>query len=302
MMAKDRSVRERWVLSALACIVAITVSWWAAALWPLPAETPEWVVRARAACFGSTASGLPNAGGWILLIGSPISTVLALLIIAGEDVRAALGQLYGATVGRAVILAGVLVLSAGTGAAFARVDGAYGYFGAAGSRDGEPATVGAPKPMDLEAPRTALTDHLGRRIDIGDFVGRTVLVTFAYGRCETVCPVIVHTTLRARDQLQDVRPVVLVFTLDPWRDTELRLPHIAERWALGADAYLLGGSVEGVERALDEWGVVRTRDERSGEISHASLVYVVDGAGTIRYAVTGNTDQIVAAVRGLSPH
>jgi cytochrome oxidase Cu insertion factor (SCO1/SenC/PrrC family) len=153
--------------------------------------------------------------------------------------------------------------------------------------------------MDAAAPRTPLTDHLGRRVDISDFSGRAVLVTFAYGRCETVCPVIVHTTLHARDQLEDVGPVVLVVTLDPWRDTELRLPHIAERWGLGADAYLLGGPIDQVERALDEWDVVRARDERSGEISHASLVYVVDESGRIRFAVTGNSEQIVAAVRRL---
>lgn len=46
-------------------------------------------------------------------------------------------------------------------------------------------------------------------------------------------------------------PVMIVLTLDPWRDTPARLPALASAWGLGPDAYLLSGEVVEVEAALD---------------------------------------------------
>ena len=52
--------------------------------------------------------------------------------------------------------------------------------------------------------------------------GRPVVVTFAYAHCTTICPVIVSEVLGARDKLALHKPVVLIVTLDPWRDTPAR--------------------------------------------------------------------------------
>jgi cytochrome oxidase Cu insertion factor (SCO1/SenC/PrrC family) len=52
-----------------------------------------------------------------------------------------------------------------------------------------------------------------------------------------------------------------------------------------------------VEATLDAWGVSRSRDLSTGEIAHPSLVYVIDPAGRLAYAVTGNEAQIVRALR-----
>jgi hypothetical protein len=59
--------RARVALLALGAILVITASWWAMALWPVAASAPEWFLRTREVCFGATATGLPNAGGWLLL-------------------------------------------------------------------------------------------------------------------------------------------------------------------------------------------------------------------------------------------
>jgi protein SCO1 len=292
--------RELSALAALGFILVVTIGWWMAALWPLPAEAPEWVVRARAACFGSTESGMPDAGGWIMLIGTPISMVTALLIIAGGAVRAALAALFRSRSGRMVLAGSVATLLVSLGAAYGRVVTAYGY-GSVGESSAFSAASPAPVPqrLDLEAPALALLDQYGARLGLDRFRGRTVLLTFAYGRCETVCPVIVHNALEARAELEDLAPVVLVVTLDPWRDTPARLPHIAASWQLPNDAFLLGGAIEEVEATLDRWQVARVRNPQNGEIGHPSLVYVIDAHGRIAYAVTGNRDHIVQAVRRL---
>lgn len=288
---------ETLALTALGAILLISVGWWAAALWPLPTATPEWVVRARAACFGTTESGLPNAGGWILLVGTPLTMLAALLVIWGGAVRGGLWRLARSAGGRRLLAAVATALVVGGVAAYARVASAY--VGARVEAGTEPATRSRLARLDREAPPLALQDHHGRPVRLEDFRGRPVLLTFAYGKCETVCPVIVQSVRSAQAELAELAPVVLVVTLDPWRDTPLRLPHIAETWRLPADAYLLGGDVAAVEATLDAWQVARSRDPRTGEVLHPSLVYVIDADGRIAFAVTGNAEQIVQAARRL---
>ena len=75
------SGHARIAIAALAAIVAVTAAWWALALWPAGDTTPEWVLRTREVCFGTTEDGLPNAGGWLLLIGQPLGMVGFLAIV-----------------------------------------------------------------------------------------------------------------------------------------------------------------------------------------------------------------------------
>ncbi|RMH17185.1 MAG: SCO family protein [Gemmatimonadetes bacterium] len=152
--------------------------------------------------------------------------------------------------------------------------------------------------LDGPAPLVALVDQHGERFTIRDLRGRPALVTFAFGHCETVCPLVVHNALAARRRLAERRPgtpppALVVVTLDPWRDTPARLPTLFERWMLEEGDIALSGPVEQVNRALDAWGVVRQRDPATGDVVHPALVYVLDGSGRIAYASTGAVDQLV---------
>jgi protein SCO1/2 len=129
--------------------------------------------------------------------------------------------------------------------------------------------------------------------------GRPVLVTFAYAHCTTVCPLVVHEVVRARAQLADRRPYIVVITLDPWRDTPSRLSAIAQQWELPEDASVVSGAVPDVQAALDRWGVARTRDTRTGEITHPQVVYVIDRNGRIAFSTTGDAETIAKLVRSL---
>jgi protein SCO1 len=145
----------------------------------------------------------------------------------------------------------------------------------------------------------ALVDQRGRTVTLEQFRGRPVIVTFAYAHCETVCPLVVNDALGARDQLAGHAPVVLIVTLDPWRDTPSRLASIAERWGVTGDAHVLSGAPEQVERVLNAWRIPRARNERTGDLSHPSLVYVVGADGRIAYVVSGSQSVIRAAVEAL---
>lgn len=281
-------------LTALAMIAVITAAWWALALWPTPADAPAWVERTRAVCFGVTDSGLPSIAGWIVLIGEPIGMLGFLLFVWGEAVSEGLRALRrsfpGQTALAATLLLGVLGLAA-IGVRVANANEAGQVFLTGG---GETA---APARMDRPAPPLALVDQYGDTVRLQDFRGRRVLVVPAYGHCETVCPLIVHDAKKVLAEGADA--TLLIVTLDPWRDTPSRLPHLARSWELPPGAHILSGTVATVERTLDAWGIARSRSERTGEILHPVSIYLIDRLGRLAYIAPSDPGRLAALLAGL---
>ena len=273
-------------LGALLALVLITAGWWALALWPAPATPPDWLIQARLVCFNAGPNGLPDASGWLLLIGQPIGMFAVLMVIAGPSVRAGIASLRYSMAGRAALYAVPALALIGLGAAGVRVADALGSAGPAGIQE-LPLTY--PR-LDRPAPELGLADQHGTEVTLDRFWGRPVLVTFAFGHCEAICPAIVQQTLAAQRravQGSGVVPAVVVITLDPWRDTPARLPHLAEQWGMGPDAHVLSGDIAQVNKILDEWQVARQRDGRTGDIGHPPLVFLLDADGRIAYAASG---------------
>ena len=287
--------RARAAVTALVVIVAITASWWALALWPVGAEAPGWFLRTREVCFGSRADTLPSAAGWLLLVGQPAGMVILLVAVWGEELRAGLALASARAAGQLALGVGLALVVAGLGAVVVRVHTANAEPFATGVME---VAAELTRVSDV-APAVSLTDQFGREISLASFRGRPVIVTFAFAHCETVCPLIVADVLAARRRIDGVPPPVLIVTLDPWRDTPSRLESIASSWRLDADAHVLSGPPDAVERTLNAWRVPRTRNQRTGDISHPSIVYIVNAEGRITYVVPGGAEAIVAAVRAL---
>lgn len=282
--------RELVPVGVLALIAAITAAWWALALWPLPEEAPSWLARTRYVCFGSTVTGLPNGGGWLLLIAEPISLTAVLLVVWGGAVRDGLRVLAARPWGRIALHAAVALAVVGVTAAAWRVRTA--------TAAALPALTMPPPDtyprLDRDAPPLALRDHRGEPVSLAQFRGRPVLLTFAYAHCQTVCPLLVRDVQAARRRVPELEAVALIVTLDPWRDVPSRLPHIAASWGLEHQEILLGGTVEEVEQVLEAWNVATYRDPATGEIQHPSLVYVLDRRGRIAFAAAGGADHLAA--------
>lgn len=289
---------ERFALAAALGILVVTCAWWMLALWPVADEAPYWLLRTRLVCFGAEGNGLPDAAGWVGLMGQPVGMFGALWFGWGAPLRSGLRRLRDHPRGRlavhavmATVLVGVLGAGHRVGATTTRA-----------WRAGDAAMVPATYPrLDRAAPPLALVDQHGNPFTLDRAHGRSVLITFAYAHCETVCPLLVRNALDAQARLADagVAASVVVVTLDPWRDTPSRLPHIATSWGMGANAWMLGGAPAEVEAALDAWEVPRMRDERTGEVSHPALTYVIGPDGVLAYATTGSTDALVELVRRL---
>ncbi|HJR41998.1 MAG TPA: SCO family protein [Gemmatimonadaceae bacterium] len=287
-------------LAALAAILLITASWWALALWPLGDGSPEWLARTREVCFGAVGDGLPDGGGWTLLVGQPLGMLLLLVIAWGDEVRAGFRWLLDGVAGQITVGLASAAVVAGLVGVGARVRDAS-------AQEFSPSNMEAlgrelTRIDDVPA-KLALVNQDGRTITLDAYHGRAVLVTFAYAHCTTVCPLVVHSALVARDRIAESAPertpVVVVVTLDPWRDTPARLPALARKWGVTGDAHVLSAEAEVVERTLNAWRIPRVRNERTGEISHPSLVYVIGPTGRMNYVVQGSVEQILAALRAL---
>ena len=284
--------RAMLALLALGGIIAVSVAWWALALWPSGAGTPVWMTRTRAVCFGVTPGGLPNTGGWLVLVGEPLGMLGFLLVVWGGAVREGMAALARSRAGRALVAGVTGVLLVGVLAAARRVRDAGERFDLAGA-------AATAQRVDREAPPLALVDQRGDTVRLERFAGRPVVVAFAYGHCQTVCPLVVHDARRAVELARAKRPALVVVTLDPWRDTPARLPSIAAAWELPDDARLLGGSVDAVEGTLDAWGIVRRRDESTGEIVHPTAVHLVDRRGRLAWIAGGTPEEVAELIRGL---
>jgi protein SCO1/2 len=283
---RPRSNRPGPASFALLVILVITAAWWALALWPAGDVEPEWLVRTRAACFGSMRGGLPDVGGWILLIGEPIGMVAVMLAVWGDSLWSDLRRIGSDPRWRFAGIGVVTLAIAGVAALGQRVTRV------ARDRTFRTPAGGTATRLDLAPPSIVLTDQHGGRTSLADFRGRPLLLTFAFGHCATVCPAVVHDLQAARARANRLEVPLLIVTLDPWRDTPDRLPTVAAKWALSPKDRILSGSVLEVERTLDVLGIGRRRDETTGAIDHGGTVMILDHRGHVIWRLDGGWDRV----------
>ncbi len=246
----------------------IASGWWILALAPLSSLSPEWLLRAREVCFGSMPRGLPEAQGWIMLT-APIPIGVGVWLLWGEQLRRTRVTvlLLIASLPLTTLVWGTLRLERGF-----RAEQAANQSGP----DQGPLPPEYPR-LNLPLPLLHLTDLEGHRVEASWFQGRTTLLTFAFIHCQTVCPALL-------ENLTSTGLRLAVITLDPWRDTCGTLPESSRKWRLPPDAVVLSGDNAEVNRVLDALKVTRTRDPRTGDITHPPLVYVVDSQARLAYA------------------
>ncbi|MEO8195382.1 MAG: SCO family protein, partial [Thermoanaerobaculia bacterium] len=208
----------RFATGAFLLWLGVTVGWWVLAFAPLPVPA-AWLDQARAVCFGSTPSGLPDRYGWVLLVLGPLSMLGFLLAVWGGELRASLRQAARRSWGIALIVWISAGLLAGGLWVARRVDGARRAAAAyAPIAEDERLPDGYPRTFD-PAPALGLLDQTGATVDLAALGGKTVLVSFAFAHCVTVCPMLIGTLHAAVEGLPPAAAAVVVITLDPWRDT-----------------------------------------------------------------------------------
>ena len=239
-----------------------------------------WLAAARVACFGAMERGLPDAAGWMMLVLAPASLLAGIVVLWGAQLGPVLRGAVGGRAGRALLTAFAVT---------AIVEGAWVLEKLQAARAAEAWT---PVALDVQplpeayprethaAPELVLVDQHGAVVSLEGLRGRAVVVTFVFAHCRTLCPFVVATLKRGAPADAEV----LLVTLDPWRDTPSALAGIAARWELPARFHVLSARAPGdVTRVAAAYGVTAARDERTGDIVHPGLVFVIDGDGRLAY-------------------
>lgn len=133
------------------------------------------------------------------------------------------------------------------------------------------------------APPLALRNYLGRRVNIDQYRGKVVLVTFLYTNCPDVCPLItanLHTVLGLLGPREAAKVQVIAVSVDPRGDTPKAVgAFLARHEMTGRMQYLIGSAKE-LARVWSAWGVGSSKDAQHPEfVDHSGLVYGIDPAG-----------------------
>ena len=128
----------------------------------------------------------------------------------------------------------------------------------------------------------SLVDQNGSARTEADFAGTPALVFFGFTYCPDVCPITLVKIDRALDQVEESkRPVPILISVDPERDT----PEALSRY-LSLDAYPdntvgLTGTPEAIKAAADEFIASYSKiplpdSEAEYTLDHTSLIYLMD--------------------------
>lgn len=177
---------------------------------------------------------------------------------------------------RSSLIAALLLSAAPTLARAGEGEGGHGCAACASKAAAAPAAPGAAA-AGVTLADEPLLDQDGRAVRLADDVvgDRIVVVDFIFTTCTTVCPILSAKLARLQARLGDrlEREVRLVsVTIDPARDTPVRLKAFAARFGARPGWTWLTGEVAAVERVLKGLGGYSARPS-----NHAPLVLVGDG-------------------------
>jgi protein SCO1/2 len=200
-----------------------------------------------------------------------------------------------------VLVAGVVALvttsgSAGTKAKPASGSASSGYHAEA---ELSPAT---------QAPPIALHNYLGQPVNIDQYRGKAVLVTFLYTNCPDICPLIT-SNLRVAQNLMGSKTAskvqIIAVSVDPKGDTRKAVASFLARHEMTGRMQYLTGDAHELARVWKAWGVGSERDASQPQfINHSGLIYGITASGkrTTLYSASFKPADIAHDVPLLAEH
>lgn len=190
-----------------------------------------------------------------------------------------------------VIAGGVALLTTGGGSSRPSAPGVQGV--ASSKYSGSLASPAKP------APPLSLRNYKGERINIDQFKGKAVMVTFLYTKCPDVCPVIASNlgiALNLMGSAKASHVQLIAVSVDPRGDTPTAVAAFLARHGVAGRMQYLIGSAHELARVWSAWGVGSERDAQQPQfVNHSGLVYGVSASGkvTTLYAASFTPQEIV---------
>jgi len=157
----------------------------------------------------------------------------------------------------------------------------------------------------VPAPPLALDSYLGQPINIDDYRGKAVLVTFLYANCPTLCPLIaanLHTAQAMLPHAETAKVQIIAVSVDPRGDTPKAVAAFLRHHEMtGRMQYLIGNAAQ-LSRVWAAWNVGSTRDTQQPDlVNHSGLVYGISASGklTTLYPANFTPSEIVHDVPAL---
>jgi protein SCO1 len=190
-----------------------------------------------------------------------------------------------------VIAGGVALLASGGGS---KRPSAPGIQGVASSKySGSLAEPAAPEPP------LQLRNYKGERVNIDQYKGKAVLVTFLYTKCPDVCPLIasnIGVALNEMGPAKASKVQVIAVSVDPRGDTPKAVASFLQRHGVAGRIQYLIGSAHELGQAWKAWGVGAEADAEEPQlVNHSGLVYGISAQGkvTTLYAASFTPKEIV---------
>ena len=143
-------------------------------------------------------------------------------------------------------------------------------------------------------PPLALDNYLGTPVNIVDYRGRAVLVTFLYTHCPDVCPLIashLHTALAEMPAAERRKLQIIAVSVDPRGDTRTAVAQfLAAHEMTGRMQYLIG-SAAALKTVWKRWGIADAATASAGDpdlVAHTALVYGITARGKIAVIYPSN--------------
>ena len=142
-----------------------------------------------------------------------------------------------------------------------------------------------------EAPDFRLTDQNGSLINLSDFRGKVVVLTFMDSKCKDTCPLTAAQLRQAYRQFDTIEADQVVFigvnvNVEANRITDVY--EITKTWHLNEilSWHFLTGNPEELRLTWKEYGIAVESSSDSGEILHTPGVYLIDPAGQKRWYIS----------------
>lgn len=169
----------------------------------------------------------------------------------------------------------------------ATLGGALAFVGLQATSEGNPIFPAASLRTAIPAPAFALVNQRGEPVSSDGLRGKVTVVTGIYASCGLTCPVLLAQAKNVLGELTEQELAEIRFvgiTLDPTNDTPEVLAKLALAQRIELPTWTLAtGDPAAVNLALDNFGIERRKDEKTGVIDHANFYALIDTEGRVAY-------------------
>jgi protein SCO1/2 len=132
-------------------------------------------------------------------------------------------------------------------------------------------------------PPLKLRNYLGQPVNIDQYRGKPVLITFVYTHCPDVCPLMISNLRVAQNLMGSSGPQkaqVIAVSVDSKGDTPKTVRAFLKAHEMTGRMQYLIGSQQELARVWKAWGVGSERDAKNPDfVEHSGLVYGITASG-----------------------